>query len=168
MQEHELSLNHHLVIKEKLINILRDEKNFITNASNFASLIYHNLNGVNWAGFYFISNENLVLGPYQGKIACTRIPISDGVCGSCIRTRKPIIVPDVHKFPGYIPCDPSANSEMVLPVIYRNKIIGVFDLDSSIYNRFNEIEAEFISSLLEILMNCSSVDSIITYYELHN
>ncbi len=168
MQELDLSLNHYLAIKEKLENILGDEKNFITNASNFASLIFHNLNGVNWAGFYFISNENLVLGPFQGKIACTRIPISEGVCGSCVKAKKAVIVPDVHKFPGYIPCDPSANSEMVIPVIYKNKIIGVFDIDSPIYNRFNEMEAEFISSLLEILMKSSSVDSIITYYELHN
>lgn len=168
MKNLDLALNLHLVIKEKLINIIGNEKNFITNASNFASLIYNNLNGINWAGFYFLSNEHLVLGPYQGKIACTRIPVSDGVCGSCFRSKKAIIVPDVHKFPGYIPCDPSANSEMVLPVFYKNKIIGVFDIDSPIYNRFSDTEAEFISSLLEILINSSSVDSIITYYELNN
>ncbi|MCX7909009.1 MAG: GAF domain-containing protein [Ignavibacteria bacterium] len=165
MQKIDLPRNHFVVIKEKLMNFLTNENNFVTNASNFTSLIFHYFDSVSWAGFYFLSNNNLVLGPYQGKIACVRIPISDGVCGSSVRGKRTIIVPDVHKFPGYIPCDPTANSEMVVPVLYQKKVIGVFDLDSPIYNRFTETESKFVSELLELLINNSKVEPVIQYYE---
>ncbi|MEJ5285711.1 MAG: Free methionine-(R)-sulfoxide reductase, contains GAF domain [Candidatus Kapaibacterium sp.] len=165
MQKIDFQLNHAQLIKGKLHQTLGNEKNFISNASNFVSLVYHNFDAVSWAGFYFLSNEHLVLGPFQGKSACVRIPISQGVCGSAARNKKTIIVPDVHKFPGYIPCDPTANSEMVIPVIYKNKLIGVFDLDSPIYNRFTQQESELISELLEVLLFNSIVEPLIRYYE---
>jgi len=160
----DLQTNYVYDLKNKLNNIIGNEKNFVANSSNFASLIYHQLDGITWAGFYFLANEHLVLGPYIGKVACVRIPISEGVCGSAARNRKPIIVPDVHKFPGYIPCDPSANSELVVPLFYNNSVIGVFDLDSSIYNRFTEFEANLISELLAILIKKSLVQPFLDYY----
>lgn len=154
-----------MAIKGKLQQTLANEKNFISNASNFASLIFHHFDAVSWAGFYFISNNHLVIGPFQGKMACVRIPISEGVCGSAARNKRTIIVPDVHKFPGYIPCDPTANSEMVVPITFNDKVIGVFDLDSPIYNRFTKMEAEFISQLLDVLLQNSLIDPLLKYYE---
>lgn len=151
-------------LKNKLNNIIGYEKNFIVNASNFASLIFHQLDGVTWAGFYFLANEHLILGPYVGKVACFRISITEGVCGSAARKRKPVIVPDVHKFPGYIPCDPSANSELVVPLFFNNSVIGVFDIDSSMYGRFTEFEANLISDLLAILVKKSLIKPILDYY----
>jgi GAF domain-containing protein len=165
MQRVDLPRNHFIIIKEKLLDFTSTERNLIANASNFSSLIFHHFDSVNWAGFYFVSNNDLVLGPYQGKIACVRIPISKGVCGASVRNKKTIIVPDVHKFPGYIPCDPSANSEMVVPVLFEDKVIGVFDLDSPTYNRFNEAEAMFITELLGILIANSKVEPLLQYYE---
>lgn len=166
MQRIDLPIDHLSSIKGKLHQILANEKNFIANASNFVSLVYHNFDAVNWVGFYFLSNNHLVLGPFQGKVACVRISINEGVCGSAARNKRTIIVPDVHKFPGYIPCDPTANSEMVVPVLYKNKLIGVFDLDSPIYNRFTEKESEFISELLEVLLLNSIVEPLLNYYEI--
>ncbi len=165
MSSIELPTNHYLSIKNKLKDIIGSEKNFVANASNFATFIYHQFDGVSWAGFYFLANDHLVLGPYIGKVACVRIPVSEGVCGAAFRNRKTIIVPDVHKFPGYIPCDPSANSELVVPIFYNDSVIGVFDIDSTIYNRFNDYEANLVSILLEILMESSLVNPLIKYYE---
>lgn len=165
MSSIELPTNYYFGLKNKLKDIIGSEKNFVANASNFASLIYHQLDGVSWAGFYFLANNHLVLGPYIGKVACVRIPVSEGVCGSAVRTRKTIIVPDVHKFPGYLPCDPSANSELVVPIFYNNSVIGVFDIDSANYNRFSDYEANLVSNLLEILVESSLVNPLIKYYE---
>jgi GAF domain-containing protein len=160
----DLPTNYGSDLKNKLNNIIGNEKNFIANASNFASLIFHQLDGVTWAGFYFLANEHLILGPYVGKVACVRISITEGVCGSAARNRKPVIVPDVHKFPGYIPCDPSANSELVVPLFFNNSVIGVFDIDSSMYGRFTEFEANLISDLLAILVKKSLIKPILDYY----
>lgn len=165
MQKIDLPRNSFVLLKEKLMNFIANENNFVSNASNFASLVFHSFDSISWAGFYFVTNNYLILGPYQGKVACVRIPISDGVCGSSVRNKKTIIVPDVHKFPGYIPCDPTANSEMVVPVLYQRKVIGVFDIDSPIYNRFTESEANFIAEALNILVNNSAIEQFLHYYE---
>lgn len=150
--------------KDTLQQIIGSEKNFIANSSNFASLIYHNIEDVSWAGFYFASGKDLVLGPHQGKTACVRIPIVNGVCGSSFRSRKFILVDDVHNFPGYIPCDPTANSELVVPVFFGNGVIGVFDLDSPSFNRFSNQDAIIIDSLLSILVSSSDIEPLLNYY----
>lgn len=151
-------------LSDFLYRIIGSEKNFIANASNFSSMIFHNLEGVNWAGFYFASGQDLVLGPFQGKTACVRIPIDNGVCGASFRKKIPILVSDVHNFPGYIPCDPSANSELVVPVLYKNDVIGVFDLDSPRFNRFSSQDVEIINELLSILISSSEVEPLLVYY----
>ncbi len=165
MQKIEIGRNPEQILKEKLLQFVAKEKNFLANACNFAALVFHNLEGVNWSGFYFLCGEELILGPYQGKAACVRININTGVCGSAVRTKKAIIVDDVHKFPGYIPCDPTANSEMVVPVSYDGKIIGVFDLDSPNFKRFSIREADLIESLLKILISNSDVQKFLSYYD---
>ncbi|MCX7880218.1 MAG: GAF domain-containing protein [Ignavibacteria bacterium] len=161
-----LSFDQFTQFKEKLLQIISNERNFVANAGNFASLVYHNLSSISWAGFYFVSNQHLILGPFMGKVPCVRIKITEGVCGASVRTKKPIIVPDVHKFPGYIPCDPTANSELVLPVFYQGNVVGVFDLDSQLYNRFTENDAKNLSSLLKYVIDYSNVRPFLDYYEI--
>lgn len=144
-------------LKDTLQQIIGSEKKFIANSANFASLIYHNMEDVSWVGFYFASDQDLVLGPYQGKTACVRIPIANGVCGASYRNKKYILVDDVHHFPGYISCDATANSELVVPVFFRNGVIGVFALDSLRFNKFSNQDAIIIDSLLSILVNSSDI-----------
>ncbi len=160
----EIPRDHFLVLKERLVQLIANERNFLANASNFVSLVFNSFDSVNWAGFYFIAKSDLVLGPYQGKSACVRIPIGSGVCGTSARKQTPIIVDDVHRYPGYIPCDPTANSEMVVPVFFNQSIIGVLDLDSPIFKRFTTKDAEIISSLLHFLINKSDVKPLLEYY----
>lgn len=151
-------------LKEIFQRTLGNEQNFIANASNFSAIVFYDMEGVSWAGFYFLSGNDLVLGPHQGKTACVRIPLTNGVCGVSFRNRKPIIVADVHNFPGYIPCDPIANSELVVPIFYNNSIIGVFDIDSPRYNRFTNNDVSIINELLKVLITSSDVEPLLTYY----
>lgn len=151
-------------LKDTLQQIIGCEKNFVANASNFVSLIFHNMEDVSWAGFYFASGKDLVLGPHQGKTACVRISIASGVCGASYRNKRYILVDNVHNFPGYIPCDPTANSELVVPVYYGNEVIGVFDLDSLRFNRFSSQDAIIIDSLLSILVSSSDIEPLLNCY----
>lgn len=164
MDSFEFPKNHFWTLKERLIRLIANERNFLANSSNFVSLIYHNLDAINWSGFYFIASGDLVLGPYQGKSACVRIPVGSGVCGAAVKKQTPIIVDDVHRYPGYIPCDPTANSEMVVPVLFNHSPIGVLDLDSPIFQRFTTKDAEIISDLLNLLINKSDVKPLLDYY----
>lgn len=125
----------------------------IANIANTVSLIFHNLSNVSWCGVYFNKNNELVLGPFQGKIACTRISFNHGVCGKCARTLKTIVVPNVHEFEGHIACDASSNSEIVVPMIKNNKLIGVLDLDSYEFNTFDQIDELYLTKIAEILLN---------------
>src|SRR5438552_674766 len=121
----------------QLSSLLAGERDLIANSANFASLIFHSLPGLNWAGFYFLKDDELVLGPFQGKPACVRIAIGKGVCGTAASTRAATIVPNVHEFPGHIACDSASKSEIVVPLIKGDQLIGVVDLDSPIYGRFD-------------------------------
>src|SRR5438552_3083936 len=109
----------------QLSSLLAGEGDLIANAANFASLIFHSLPDLNWAGFYFLKNDELVLGPFQGKPACVRIAIGQGVCGAAAQTRVTTIVPNVHEFPGHIACDSASNSEIVIPLIEGERLLGV-------------------------------------------
>src|SRR5262249_60447723 len=112
------------------------EPEVIPNAANMAALIYYGLPDLNWAGFYFRNDTELVLGPFQGKPACVRIPIGKGVCGTAAARGTAVLVPDVHDFPGHIACDPVSQSELVVPLIEDGRVTGVFDLDSPRRARF--------------------------------
>ena len=138
----------------------RGERDLIANAANFSSLIFHALPDLNWAGFYFLKNDELVLGPFQGQPACVRIAVGQGVCGAAAQSCVTTIVPNVHEFPGHIACDSVSNSEIVVPLMKGERLIGVFDLDSPIFGRFDEEDAAGLETLVRILL--SSVTSAVS------
>lgn len=119
--------------------------------SNTAALLWEALPGVNWTGFYLLKGEVLHLGPFQGKTACMMIPVGRGVCGTAAATREIQLVTDVHQFPGHIACDSASNSEIVLPLMKEGLLLGVMDIDSPLFGRFDEADAEGLSRLCRIL-----------------
>ncbi len=129
------------------------ERDALANAANMTALLYEKLPDLNWVGFYFLQGRELVLGPFQGRVACVRIALGRGVCGTAAEQRKTIVVPDVHAFPGHIACDAASRSEIVVPLIQDGRLIGVLDLDSPLPARFDEKDeaglseaaAEFLS-----------------------
>ena len=120
--------------------LFADERDFIANAAQFSAFLYNQVDDLNWAGFYLNRNEELVLGPFQGQVACVRIPFSKGVCGAAAATRQTQRVEDVHAFPGHIACDSASNSELVIPLVKEGRLIGVLDLDSPKLGRFSEAD----------------------------
>jgi GAF domain-containing protein len=135
-------------LDRQLASLLEGERDFIANAAQFSAFIYQTLDQLNWAGFYLARGEQLVLGPFQGKVACVRIPFGRGVCGTVARERKTIVVADVHAFPGHIACDSASNSEIVIPLIEDERLIGVFDIDSPIADRFSEDDRAGLEQLV--------------------
>ena len=128
--------------------ITSGEEDLIANLSNLSALVYDALEDVNWVGFYLTrAPETLVLGPFQGKVACLRIDFGKGVCGAAARSRTTQRVTDVHEFPGHIACDSASNSEVVVPLIVNDKVVGVFDLDSPSIGRFSEEDAAGLTQL---------------------
>jgi GAF domain-containing protein len=129
--------------------VFTGEPDPIANASNLAALIFHSLPELNWAGFYFFDGKELVLGPFQGKVACVRIAIGRGVCGTAAELRKTVVVPDVHAFPGHIACDAASRSELVVPLTRGERLLGVLDLDSPLPNRFDEDDRRGLEALAQ-------------------
>ena len=144
-------------LASQLSSLLAGERDLIANAANFAALIFHSLPDLNWAGFYFAKDGELVLGPFQGKPACIRIKIGQGVCGTAAAKCATTIVPNVHEFPGHIACDNASNSEIVVPLLKGERFIGVLDLDSPQLSRFDAEDAAGLEALVRILL--SSVSS---------
>lgn len=144
-------------------SILSDERDPVTNAAQFSALIFQTIAGLNWAGFYFTKPSgktggaefDLLLGPFQGKVACTRIPFGRGVCGTAAAERRTQLVADVHAFPGHIACDSASNSEIVIPIIKNEKLIGVFDIDSPLLNRFSEEDRQGLEALVAEFVKAS-------------
>jgi L-methionine (R)-S-oxide reductase len=137
-------------LEQQLAALLAGEPDLIANAANTAALIYHGLPDLNWAGFYFRKGAELVLGPFQGKPACVRIPIGKGVCGTAAARAATVVVEDVHEFPGHIACDPSSRAELVVPLIEAGQVLGVLDLDSPLVARFDAADAEGCEGLLAL------------------
>jgi len=135
----------------QLRGLLKGEYDFVANAANFSALIYHSLPDVNWAGFYLLQDDVLVLGPFQGQPACVRIPMGDGVCGFAAKQGETVIVPNVHEFPGHIACDSASNSEIVIPLFDGERVLGVFDVDSPTLKRFDDQDAEGLNELVTVL-----------------
>lgn len=135
-----------------LRSLLEGERDFIANAANLSALLYHSLSDLNWVGFYLRKDDELVLGPFQGKPACVRIGMGSGVCGKAAQQRQTIIVDDVHDFPGHIACDSASNSEIVVPIVKDDHLIGVLDLDSPSFARFDDEDAAGLNSLVEIFV----------------
>ena len=136
----------------QLAELLADEPDWIANTANFAALIYHGLDDLNWAGFYFLQADELVLGPFQGKPACRRIALGRGVCGTAAVRRETVVVENVHEFPGHIACDAVSNSEIVVPLVDGDRLLGVLDLDSPTLGRFDAVDQEGLERLVATLV----------------
>ncbi|WP_416827722.1 GAF domain-containing protein [Ectobacillus polymachus] len=143
--------NYELVINQ-LKALVQDEKNAIANMANASALLHQFLEHINWVGFYIKEEQELVLGPFQGLPACIRIPLGRGVCGTAAKTKKTVVVSDVHQFPGHIACDSASNSEIVVPMIKAGEVIGVLDIDSPNLNRFNEVDRHYLELFVEALV----------------
>jgi L-methionine (R)-S-oxide reductase len=127
---------------QQVRSLIGDETDFVANAANFSSLVFHSLPDLNWAGFYLFDGGELVVGPFQGKPACVRIALGRGVCGTAAQTRRTQVVPDVHAFPGHIACDSASRSEIVVPLVAADgALIGVWDVDSPLAGRFDDEDA---------------------------
>jgi len=130
---------------------IQGEKNLVANLSNLSSIINLYVDTINWAGFYLMEEGELVLGPFQGKPACIRIPLGKGVCGTAAAEGRTIIVEDVHAFPGHIACDAASNSEIVIPITKNGTLIGVLDIDSPIKSRFKDEEKIALEAVVAVL-----------------
>lgn len=141
----------------QLRSLLEGERDSIANMANFASLLFYSLPDLNWSGFYLLKDNQLVLGPFQGKPACIRIPMGEGVCGTAAARRETILVANVHDFPGHITCDSASNSEIVVPVVSGEELIGVLDLDSPIVSRFDDTDAKGLNELVDIFIGATDL-----------
>ena len=139
--------------------LLEGERDPVANAANLASLVFHTLPDLNWAGFYWMKGGELVLGPFQGKPACVRIAVGKGVCGTAVKERRTIVVPDVNAFPGHIACDSASRSELVVPVIKDGVVLGVLDLDSPALARFGDAEARALESLVDDFVTATDLET---------
>ena len=132
--------------------LLDGEHDRIANAANLSALAYQALPDLNWVGFYLFAGTELVLGPFQGKPACVRIPLDRGVCGAAASQRQTQLVPDVHAFPGHIACDAASRSEIVVPLVHQGELIGVWDVDSPVPDRFDEDDRQGMEALCAVFL----------------
>jgi L-methionine (R)-S-oxide reductase len=139
-------------LADQLAALIKGEPDLIANTANMAALIYHTLPELNWAGFYFAKEGELVLGPFQGKPACVRIAWGEGVCGTAAARGSAIVVPDVDAFPGHIACDAASRSELVVPLLSDGLVVGVVDLDSPRRGRFDDADREGCERLVSVLL----------------
>jgi GAF domain-containing protein len=137
--------------------LLHGERDPVANAANTSALLFHLLPHLNWAGFYFLHGSELVLGPFQGKPACVRIAVGQGVCGAAVARRQSIVVADVHAFPGHIACDAASRSELVVPLRSDEAILGVIDLDSPLPGRFDNDDRTGVERVAALYSGCSSL-----------
>ena len=142
----------------QLRSLLAGERDSVANMANFAALLFHSLPDLNWSGFYLLKGKQLVLGPFQGKPACIRIPLGEGVCGTAAARRETILVANVHEFPGHIACDSASNSEIVVPLVNDDTLVGVLDLDSPSVGRFDEDDAKGLNELVEIFVEVTDLE----------
>ncbi|EGM69781.1 GAF domain-containing protein [Shewanella sp. HN-41] len=141
-------------LNRQTLALLEGEDDFVAAMANFSALLNDNLTELNWVGFYVMRGEQLVLGPFQGKVACTRIPMGKGVCGTAAQTNQTQRVADVHQFDGHIACDSASNSEIVVPVRSQGKVIAVLDIDSPVFNRFDEEDQKGLELLVKSFESC--------------
>ncbi|MBA3513805.1 MAG: GAF domain-containing protein [Pyrinomonadaceae bacterium] len=148
----------YLHLRSQLRSLVAEESDLIANAANLSSLLYHSMPDLNWVGFYFHKNGELVLGPFQGQPACVRIAIGKGVCGTAAQQRQTIIVDNVHEFPGHIACDSASISEIVVPIIKDDRLMGVLDLDSPRVGHFDEEDAQGLNELVEVFVASTTLE----------
>ena len=139
-------------LAEQLRSLVADEPDAIANMANCAALLFHSLPDINWAGFYLLKESQLVLGPFQGRPACVRIPLGGGVCGTAAERRTTLRIPNVNEFPGHIACDSASRSELVIPLTNNDgQLVGVLDIDSPIFARFDEQDEAGLEALAAIV-----------------
>ena len=139
------------LLLKQIKNLLDKNENLVTNLANCAAALKQSLDKISWAGFYLHDGKRLYLGPFQGKVACTSIALGKGVCGTAAEKRESVVVQDVEKFPGHIFCDADSRSEIVVPIIKNNKLMGVLDLDSTSLSSFNETDKKYLEELCNFL-----------------
>lgn len=137
---------------------------FIANSANCSAFLFDNLENLNWVGFYFLKDENLILGPFKGKPACVILQKGKGVCQKAVDMKETISIADVHSFSGHIACDAESKSELVVPIFFENEIIGVLDIDSPIENRFCQVDIDFFESAVQIFVKNTNLNRIKSYY----
>src|ERR1700723_783974 len=141
----------------QLSGLFADERNGLANAANMCPLLDQMLPDVNWVGFYFMQGGELVLGPFQGKVACVRIPLGRGVCGTAAERREILVVRDVNEFPGHIACDAASRSEIVVPLVQRGRLLGVLDLDSPKLARFDDEDRGGLKACVDLWLKSSQL-----------
>lgn len=142
--------DYHL-LHAQLESLTKDVPHKVSNLANASALLWEALSDINWAGFYMLEGETLILGPFQGKPACIEIPVGRGVCGTAVAQNATQLVDDVHKFPGHIACDCASNSEIVVPLRRDDKVIGVLDIDSPVFARFSQADRDGLEKFAELL-----------------
>jgi GAF domain-containing protein len=139
------------LLYQQLSSLVLKEDNFISNLANVTAALKQTFDKISWVGFYLFDGKKLYLGPFQGKVACTNIEIGKGVCGNSAQLKKTVIVPDVHQYPGHIFCDVDSKSEIVVPLLKENKLLGVLDLDSTELHSFNETDGVYLEQICNFL-----------------
>ncbi len=148
-------------LKGQLAALFAGERNGLANAANMTAVLYQALPDLNWVGFYFLQGGELVLGPFQGRVACVRIALGRGVCGTAAERRDTVIVPDVHAFSGHIACDDASRSEIVVPMLKDGRLLGVLDLDSPRVARFDQEDAVGLNAAVDVLLQCSELSRFV-------
>jgi L-methionine (R)-S-oxide reductase len=148
-------------LHEQLSALFVGERDGLANTANMSALIYETLPDLNWAGFYFLQGRELVLGPFQGKVACVRIALGQGVCGTAAERREAVVVADVHAFPGHIACDAASHSEIVVPLIQNGRLLGVLDLDSPLLARFDHDDLAGLTAAVDLLLQHTNLTRIV-------
>ena len=149
------------LLVRQVTSVLEGERDLTANAAQFSALVYDTLADLNWAGFYLTvpsksgDGSDLLVGPFQGKPACARIPFGRGVCGATAVRRETIVVPDVHAFPGHIACDSASNSEIVIPLVKNGRLVGVFDIDSPLLNRFSDEDKAGLEAMVAAFLDAT-------------
>ncbi|KAA0016780.1 GAF domain-containing protein [Antrihabitans cavernicola] len=151
-----MSLTSYRQIAAQAEALVAGESDRIANAANLSALLFQELPDVNWAGFYFYDGLELVVGPFQGKPACIRIPLGKGVCGTAASTRETQLVPDVHAFAGHIACDSDSRSEIVVPLVHDGELIGVLDIDSPVPDRFDGTDRAGLEAIAAVYLESLS------------
>ena len=152
---------HYRQLKAQLAALFAGERNGLANAANMTALLHQALPDLNWVGFYFLEGGELVLGPFQGKVACVRIAVGRGVCGTAAQRKDTVVVPDVHAFQGHIACDDASRSEIVVPLLKDGRLLGVLDLDSPHLARFDQEDADGLNEAVGLLLQCSELGRLV-------
>lgn len=139
------------IMIRQMEGLIESSRNYIPVLSNLSALIYESMENLNWAGFYLVKDDALLLGPFQGKVACVNIAKGKGVCGTAFEKDETQLVKDVHQFPGHIACDSASNSEIVVPIHNKGKVVAVLDIDSPLLNRFDEDDQKGLEELVRRL-----------------